>query len=450
LCAVSAGTDTLEQSWSYRALRAQSRGGRAPGLLLLSFAGQATMRPIALADRPLVLGRGDLGGLTLDDPHLSRNHVEVSFDGTHWRIKDLDSRNGTFVDGVQIGGEHLTQSARLLRVGNVLLGFMSDLSGYEAGALRDQDGATVGPRLRPLWDQIARAAQNGDTLHLSGETGVGKELAARHFHRQSPRAGGPFVSVNCAAVPTNLAERLFFGARRGAYSGAHSDAEGYALAADKGTLFLDELAEMDLSVQAKLLRMLETREVLPLGATRARKIDLSVCSATNQNLRQRILSGQLREDFFFRIATPVVTLPPLRDRIEEIPWLIEAELRRLEAPTMHVSLVETCMLRYWPGNLRELIAAVRVAGHRAMVEARGSVRAQHLDAHAGLELAQETKEMPARPIPPDTSAPHYNDVSSALRDQRGNVTRAARKLGWHRNQLRRWLDRYHVDPRRFN
>jgi transcriptional regulator with PAS, ATPase and Fis domain len=443
-------TDTIEQSWTYRALRSGAPTGRAPGLLLLSFAGQATLRPIVLEDRPLVLGRGNVAGLPLDDPHLSRSHVEVSFDGTRWCIKDLDSRNGTFVDGVQITGAHRTQTARLLRVGNVLLGLMSDLRGYASDTLRAEDGAIVGPRLRPLWDEIAHAAKNGDTLHLSGETGVGKELAARHFHRQSARADGPFISVNCAAVPANLAERLFFGARRGAYSGAHSDAEGYALAAHNGTLFLDELAEMDRSVQAKLLRMLETREVLPLGATRPRKIELSVCSATNEDLRQRISAGQLREDFFFRIATPVVILPPLRDRIEEIPWLIEAELRRLSAPAMHVSLVEACMLRYWPGNLRELIAAVRIAAQRSTLEGRGTVRAQYLDARAGLELprATDAPRLPQQP-PPDTSAPNYDVVSSALRDQHGNVARAARTLGWHRNQLRRWLDRYHVDPRSF-
>jgi DNA-binding NtrC family response regulator len=441
-------SDTIDQSWTFRALRAPGAAVHAPGLLLLSSGGRAALLPLALDGRTLVLGRGDVGGLPVDDPHLSRSHVEVSFDGARWRIKDLGSRNGTFVDGTQIEGEQLTQSARLLRIGNVLLGLMSDLTPYREVAMREADGTVVGPRLRPLWDQIADAAQKGETLHLSGETGVGKELAARHFHRTSARVEGPFISVNCAAVPANLAERLFFGTRRGAYSGATSDAEGYALAAHRGTLFLDELAEMDVSVQAKLLRLIETREVLPLGATRPRHIDLGICSATNQELRQRIVSGELRQDFFFRVATPLVTLPPLRERLEEIPWLIEGELHRLGAPTMHVSLVEACMLRYWPGNLRELVGAVRVAAQRAQVDGRGSVRAQHLDRNAGLELIRP-KAPAAQSLAPNTSAPDYDVVSSALRDQHGNVTRAARTLGWHRNQLRRWLDRYHIDPRRF-
>src|SRR5262249_55632284 len=136
----------------------------------------------------------------------------------------------------------------------------------------------VGPRLRRVWDEIAAQRAN---LHLTGETGAGKELAARHFHRSGPTPDGPFVAVNCATIPAAIAERLLFGARRGAYSGADSDSEGYLQAADGGTLFLDEVAELEAPVQAKLLRVLETREVLPLGATRPKKLDLRVCSATH-------------------------------------------------------------------------------------------------------------------------------------------------------------------------
>jgi transcriptional regulator of acetoin/glycerol metabolism len=428
--------ETLDQSWTYRRGNKRSSGEPTPGLLLLFTNGEAALRAIPLRNGALTLGRDEL---ELDDSRLSRRHAEAHFDGQRWHLKDLGSKNGTFVDGKPVTGELVTDHARLLRVGDSLFGLLSDVRGFEGAVVELRDGSLIGPTLRQRWDEIERAAQAGDTLHVTGESGTGKELAARHFHKSSKRAGGPFVAVNCAAIPPNLAERLLFGAKRGAYSGADADADGHVQAANGGTLFLDEIAELDSAVQAKLLRVLESREVTALGASKAKPVDIGVVSATHQDLRAAAGTGKFRQDLFFRIARPHVMLPPLRDRIEEIPWLLQ---RALAPSAAHVSLVEECLLRPWPGNVRELLVELKHAQLEAANKKSPRVEVEHLGADAGRELQTAGAGDAAG------SAPELSDdqVLEALRKEGGNVTRAARAIGWHRNQLRRWLSKNNVDP----
>jgi transcriptional regulator with PAS, ATPase and Fis domain len=419
--------DTIDQSWSFRHGR-QGSPDPVPGLLMVFSDERAAMIALPLVDGAITLGRGDVGGITLDDGRMSRNHAEARFDGKRWHICDLGSRNGTFVDGQQLAAPLVSDSARILRVGGSLFGLLSDVRRFQRALVENRDGVVVGPTLRQKWDEIERAARSGDALHLTGESGSGKELAARWFHRSGNGGAGPFVAVNCAAIPPNLAERLLFGAKKGAYSGADSDADGYLTTAHGGTLFLDEIAELDLGVQAKLLRVLETREVLALGAAKPRKVDLAVCSATHQDLRAQSTSGKFRQDLYFRIARPHVVLPPLRDRLEDIPWIIERELKTLKA---HGSLVEACLLRSWPGNVRELVVEIRHADAEAQKAASAFVTSKHLSADAGMSM----EEAPEKPeLTP-------SQILEALRSQNNNVTRAAKVLGWHRNQLRRWLAR---------
>jgi DNA-binding NtrC family response regulator len=298
---------------------------------------------------------------------------------------------------------------------------------------------------------IARAAQFGSALHISGESGAGKEGAARSFHAAGSHARGPFVAVNCASIPEGIAERLLFGARKGAFSGATVDAEGYIQAADGGTLFLDEVAELDLSVQAKLLRVLESREVTALGATRPHPVDLRIVSATHRDLRGEVRAGRLREDLYFRIGRPEVTLPPLRERREELPWLVDVVVKQIDrAPRVGVSLIETCLLRRWPGNIRELVTEIRVAAHDALAAGAAKIEASHLGPRAGLELAPAPAPAPTPPLaetpapplalPADPKSPEARAVLQAtLRRFDGNVSKAARLLGMHRTQLRRLL-----------
>src|SRR5262249_33457136 len=184
--------------------------------------------------------------------------VEQAEDGL--RISDFGSRNGTFVDGVRLRETAVFHNPRVLRVGRNLLLWAPEVTPFEQNPTAVRAGAVIGPSLWRTYASIGRAAKGGDALLLCGESGVGKELAARHFHTQGRYPNGPFIAVNCAAIPHGLAERLLYGTRRGAYSGATSDAEGYLQAANRGTLFLDEVSELEPVVQAKLLRALERRE----------------------------------------------------------------------------------------------------------------------------------------------------------------------------------------------
>ncbi|MFP2911852.1 sigma 54-interacting transcriptional regulator, partial [Pyxidicoccus sp. 3LFB2] len=315
----------------------------------------------------LELGRAaDLG--EVQDPRMSRRHAHVRFDGRSFWVTDLGSQNGTLVDGAPVPSGAPREAQRVIRVGDSLFVPCADVSPLRRYGTVLQEGFVRGPALQQLLAEVARAATLGFSLHIHGESGTGKEGVARTFHQKGPQGAGPFVAVNCAAVPQGLAERLLFGAKRGAYSGA-DDAEGYLQAAHGGTLFLDEVVELDLAVQAKLLRALETREVLPLGAAKPRKVDLLLCSASHRDLRALVSAGKLREDLYFRIGRPQVTLPPLRQRPEELALLLQRAVQQLSAELgLHVTLVEACLLRPWPGNVRELLVEARSAAQTALLQ----------------------------------------------------------------------------------
>jgi transcriptional regulator of acetoin/glycerol metabolism len=431
--------------------RLNAVGPPIPGLLLVFTGRQPTLGAIALEDGSIELGRGQVGGIPLNDGAISRRHARVSFRAAGWRIEDLGSRNGTFVDGAPVQPEVEGDALKVLHIGSSLFLLSADVRRFWSGFVDVPEGTVIGPTLREVFQAIERAARFGSALHVTGESGAGKELAARAFHDYGPRASGPFIAVNCAAIPEGLAERLLFGARKGAYSGATADVEGYVQAADGGTLFLDEVAELDQAVQAKLLRVLETREVLPLGASRPRTVDIRICSATHKGLRAQVASGEFREDLYFRIGRPEVVVPPLRERLEEIPWLIDRELRRVqEGLTARPSLVETCLLRRWPGNVRELLTEVRDAARTALSAGADSVEALHLCASAGQGFAPEEDADPAAAGVSGRDPPTREAIEAALRREEGNVARTARALGMHRTQLRRWLARNNVDPRRYS
>ena len=431
-----------------------------PGLLLIYAAGGPVACAIPLVGGALEVGRSTLEGLHLDDSLMSRRHARVTFADGRWAVADLGSRNGTFVDGAAVEGGVAGEALRVVRAGNSLFLLVADLRPARAAAPADDRGLVMGATLRAVWGRIRAAALSGPTLHITGESGAGKELAARAFHDLGPRASGPFVAVNCAAIPEGVAEGLLFGARKGAYSGAVADSEGYVKSAHGGTLFLDEVAELDLAVQAKLLRVLETREVLALGASRPQPVDVRVCSATHRDLRAEVAERRFREDLFFRLGRPHVEIPPLRQRLEEIPEHLDRELRRT-SPRLRadVSFVEACLLRRWPGNVRELLVelgeAVRVARERGECV----VGKACLSATAGTSFAAPGEE--ASPAGASSSAtssttlrarkpmPARAAIEAALEREQGRVAAAARALGLHRTQLRRWLEKNGVDPGRW-
>jgi DNA-binding NtrC family response regulator len=431
-----------------------------PGVVVIFAAGRPAAVALKVGGEGLDVGRGTPAGVLEDDDRISRKHVQLRRLNGRWIITDLESRNGTFVEGKQLASTDSFASPTLVRIGRSLCWAVDDVLPFfgEAPSGNRLEGPILGGRMRRVWGEIALASRAGDTLYLRGESGSGKELAARAFHEAQFGAAStaPFVAVNCAAIPEGLAERLLFGARKGAYSGATADAEGYVQAAHGGTLFLDEIAELDSQVQPKLLRMLETREVLPLGAARPRKVDIRICAASHKSLRDEVRDGRFREDLYFRLGRPEVVVPPLRERLDEIPWLIARELLGADprlAPS--VTLIESCALGAWPGNVRELMREIRRAAHRALEEGATVVLPHHLAAEAGAPLGTSVSAPPPEgergartgqtsAPPPAKTAASWSDeqIVQALADNGGNVRGTARALGMHRNQLRRWLEKH--------
>jgi transcriptional regulator with PAS, ATPase and Fis domain len=396
-----------------------------PGLLLVFSGTRPYLLPVPLRDGCIELGRNELQDLGVPDERVSRRHlaVQTGSDG-HLVVRDMGSTNGVFLDGQRVSAQAAVSQWPVLRIGRTVLLLVTDISSYKAAADRPmmRDGIVSGPSLHTLHEQVAALAKSGQGLLLRGESGVGKEIAARLYHRAGPRSRGPLLGVNCAAIPKDLAERLLFGTVRGAYTGAVTDAQGHLQAACGGTLFLDEIAELDLSVQAKLLRALETREVVPLGGTRPQPIDLGLCAATLRDLREAVRQGRFREDLYYRIGRPEVRLPPLRARPEEIPYLIVEELQaagRVADP----SLVAACLLRPWPGNIRELRAEVRAAAARASAEGSEVVLQKHLDDDAGQGLMDQSAAAP----PLDREACNAAVISDALLRVAGETLGLAQK-----------------------
>ncbi len=439
-------------------------GEPEPGLVLVFGAGRPVVGCVALARGAAELGREHPVFAAHPDPRVSRRHAEVRFEGSRCIVTDCGSRNGLAIDGEVVAPGTTRVVEKVLRIGDSLFVPVRDLGPFLRLGVRVVDGRVEGPGSQAVLLAVQRAASFGTTLHITGVSGAGKEGLARAFHAAGPAARGPLQAVNCATIPEGVAERLLFGTKRGAYSGADADAEGYVQAAHGGTLFLDEIAELALPVQAKLLRTLETGEVVPLGASRPRKVELRFCSATHTDLRRHVAAGKFREDLYYRIATPSVAAPPLRERLEEIPWLLQLAVERTTpGQTVHVSLVEACLLRRWPGNVRELLAEVRTAAQTAIAEAAPRVEARHLGRAAGVALtdspervgdgaAAATKAVSVPVLPPEPAGqfdpsrtPTREWLINVLRRVDGNVSAAAREFGVHRTQLRRWLERHGID-----
>jgi transcriptional regulator with GAF, ATPase, and Fis domain len=300
----------------------------------------------------------------------------------------------------------------------------------------------MSPVLAARFAELAVAAASRVPIEIAGETGTGKELAARAVHALSGRSGR-FVAVNCAALPASLLEAELFGHRRGAFTGAAEDRAGHIRAADGGTLFLDEIAELAPASQAALLRVLQEREVMPVGGTRAVEIDLRVVAATHRDLDDMVAEGSFRHDLFARLAGFRVTVPPLAARRTDLGVLIGMLHTRLfpaEHPGFDIDAARL-LLRYpWPLNVRELEQALATAQVLAGVEL---VRADHLPDSV------RTGRPPGAPRPvvlSENDQKVRDQVVASLREHQGNVSAVARALDKDRKQIQRWIKRFGLDP----
>ena len=298
--------------------------------------------------------------IVLKDATVSRRHAEIVRTRDGVVLRDNDSTNGTFVGPVRIKEVFLAPDTRF-RVGRTEIIFKSEdevveVHPTEEDRFEDLVGASMA--MRQVFGVLDRIAPTNLTVLITGETGTGKELASRATHKRSKRRDGPFVVFDCSAVPENLIESELFGHKRGAFTGAVDARAGVFEMAHKGTIFLDEIGELPLELQSKLLRVLEQREVRRIGASHAKPVDVRVVAATNRRLRDEISAGRFREDLYYRLAVVEVELPSLRDRIADLPLLIQHLLSRADynpgVKRTDPQVTQVLQDYHWPGNVREL------------------------------------------------------------------------------------------------
>ena len=323
-------------------------------------------------ERLLRGGRSATNDIVLQDDLVSSLHFSLDFQASAIVLRDLDSTNGVFVHGVRVLAALIDLDA-VFRVGQTTLQLVSADKVQVLLSASDHFGELHGasPVMRELFSELERvAALPTSTLPVlvTGDTGTGKELVARGLHDRSARARGPFIVLDCTAIPPNLADSLVFGYTRGAFSGAESDKAGVFELAHGGTLFIDELGELPLEVQAKLLRVLDRGEVSRFNEqSRVRKVDVRVISATNRDLRRMVAEGRFREDLFFRVYGKHVALPPLRERGDDVLLLADRFLKsacdRLGIPRKQLSPAAREALRAatWDGNVRQLVKVIECA-----------------------------------------------------------------------------------------
>lgn len=312
---------------------------------------------VITGDRVL-LGMARTNHIWIPDQTVSRVHCEILHDSRGYLLRDLHSTNGTYLDGAEVREAYIRAGA-VITVGNVQLKFQPFEERIEIlPSEKERLGNMVGRSLvmREIFGLLERVGPTEATVLIEGETGVGKDQVAQTIHDLSRRREGPFVVVDCGAVASNLIESELFGHEKGAFTGATATRQGAFESANGGTIFLDELGELSLDLQPKLLRVLEQREIRRVGGSRTIRVDIRVIAATKQDLRAEIDKGKFREDLFFRLSVVPLYIPPLRERKDDIPLLVSEFARKLGAGALdiHAEAHDILLAHDWPGNVREL------------------------------------------------------------------------------------------------
>ena len=376
---------------------------------------------------------------------MSKEHARLAVVDHQWVIEDRGSRNGTLLDGGRIHRHALADGAviELGRTAFVWRLFRPDGAlDVGAGELdRSLDGlCTFSTDFARTLADLARIAATAQNVLVQGKTGTGKELLARGIHAASRRRG-ELVAVNCGALPATLVESELFGYRKGAFSGATEDRAGLVRTADAGTLFFDEIGDLPLPLQAALLRVLQQREVLPLGATKPVAVDLRVVAATHRDLERDVADGRFREDLLARLAGYSVVVPALRERREDLGLLIAALLARVERCPGDVRFTPaagSALMRHaWPRNVREL---EQVLGSAVALAGAGAIGLEHLPS----AVHQPPVAPPVLDLSP-SELERRDELCRLLANHRGNIAAVGRELGVARMQIHRWIERFSID-----
>lgn len=412
----------------------------------------------------VTLGRSVICDLVLADKAVSGTHAEVIATEHGFVLKDLESTNGTKVGDVRVR-EVWIKPGQTFTVGQTRIQFEPQQGEVEIElSKKDRFFDLVGNsvRMREIFAVLEKVAAADLTVLIRGETGTGKELVARAIHQASPRREQPMVVQDCSAIPKDLIESTLFGHERGAFTGATDRHKGSFEQAEGGTIFLDEIGELDLSLQPKLLRVLENREIKRVGGDKTIPVHCRVVAATNRDLRQMVNEGTFREDLYYRLSVVQVELPALRERPEDVPLLVGAFLddfaRRCypDEPGRRFTVAPDAMARLksypWPGNIRELKNTIE----------RAAAMADSLDLGVR-DLLPSSQKTPAQPLPGGTAEQFVEDglpfkeakqrvldafeaayLKVLLDKHGGNITRSAQAAGLTRYHLRELAKRYGI------
>ncbi len=379
---------------------------------------------------------------SLTDTTVSRYHVELVARPDGVRVKDLESTNGTYLSSTRIS-EVIVEDQAVVLIGKTSLRISMIEEDLGKPAEQGSFGRVIGasPAMRSLFGILERVAPTDSTILLLGETGTGKEVLAEALHQKSKRANKPFVVVDCGAVAPSLIESELFGHVRGAFTGAVSDRNGAFLEADGGTIFLDELGELPLDLQPKLLRVLEGGSVRRVGEDKPRRVDVRVIAATHRDLDKEIEAGRFRQDLYYRLAVVLISVPPLRDRLDDIPLLTSHFVQTMGRGDFDVGrgLMARFAAYHWPGNVRELRNLIERALAGADVDPlpNETVSARSLQSHDGIT------DLPFKEAKERLVESFTKEYLVALLDKcGGNISQMAREAGIARNYVHRLVSKY--------
>ncbi|AFE10918.1 sigma-54 dependent transcription regulator [Corallococcus coralloides DSM 2259] len=394
-----------------------------------------------------VVGKNPTCDIVLTDKAVSRQHLKLEVHDEHVVATDLGSHNGSFVEGLRFTAMELRPGS-VITLGATELKLVPEDTRERSLPLssRDRFGALVGQsrKMREAFTVLERLAPGGADVLIHGETGTGKDLCAEAIHQQSPRAKGPFVIVDLAGVPSTLIESELFGHVKGSFTGAQADRAGAFERAQNGTVFLDEIGELPLELQPRLLRVLERRQVKRVGGNDYFTVNVRVVAASHVNLEQAVQQGKFRRDLFHRLAVLRVTLPALRERPEDIPFLIDHMLKQMGRPPGALSdQTRALLMQYpWPGNVRELrnvVEQVVNLGEEALPDLEAPPGA---DGRKGPDLDLPFKEAKEHLI--EVFERDY--LKNLIERCEGNISRASREADIDRVYLRKLLRKHGLDP----
>ncbi|MFY2560724.1 sigma 54-interacting transcriptional regulator [Corallococcus terminator] len=393
------------------------------------------------------MGKAPTCDIVLDDKAVSRQHLRLEVHDEHVLATDLDSHNGSFCERLRFTSLELRPGI-VITLGTTELKLMAEDTRERSVLLSSKDrfGALVGNsrKMREAFTLLERLAPGGADVLIQGETGTGKDLCAEAIHQQSPRKKGPFVIVDLAGVPPTLIESELFGHVKGAFTSAQGDRAGAFERAQNGTVFLDEVGELPLELQPRLLRVLERRQVKRVGANDYQTVNMRVVAATHVNLEQAVTQGKFRRDLFHRLAVLRVSLPPLRERPEDIPVLIDHMLQATGRPPSALSDQTRALLAQypWPGNVRELrnvVEQVMSLGEEALPDLESSGEGGNK-----VELDLPFKEAKERLI----EGFERDYLKNLLERCEGNISRASREADIDRVYLKKLLRKHELDAGR--